>query len=77
MMDITEIGYALITPYVLDDLGYSTGQVAGLMSAIGIADIVFRLLSPFIGDFFKQKPLYMFMYSGVIFIVTRLGMFYE
>lgn len=72
-MDFTEMNYAFLTPYVLDDLEYSTTEVAAIMSTIGIADIIFRLLSPFIGDYFKQKPLHMFMYSGVIFIFTRLG----
>lgn len=77
LTDFSEINFTFIIPYILDDLKYSTAEVAGLMSAIGIADIVTRLLSPFVGDFFKQNPKHMFMYSGIIFIFTRLGTVYQ
>lgn len=73
LIDFSDMNFNLIITYILDDLKYSTVEVAALMSVIGIADILSRFLSPFIGDYFNQNPRTMFMYSGVIFIFTRIG----
>lgn len=73
LTDFSDMNYNLIKTYILDDLKYSIIEVETLMSAIGIADILSRFISPFVGDYFKQNPRTMFMYWGMVFIITRIG----
>lgn len=73
LADFGELNFMMITPMILDELNYSIVEVASLMSTIAIADIVFRFLSPFIGDLLRQSPRLMFIHGMIIFIFARLG----
>lgn len=73
MTDFSELNFAMITPFILDDLRYSSLEIASLMSVIGTLDIVTRFTSPFIGDFFKLTPKTMFGIGSCLFLVGRNG----
>ncbi len=66
-----EINFSLLTPFFLGEFGYNTGQIATFMSTVAIVDIGCRFASPFIGDYFKQTPRLMYMYSLLMLIITR------
>lgn len=73
MTDFSELNFAMITPFILDDLKYNSLETASLMSIIGTLDIVTRFTSPFIGDYFKLTPKTMFGIGSCLFLVGRNG----
>jgi hypothetical protein len=68
-----EINFSLMTPIILGDRGFDIKGTAQLMSTIAIADLVFRFLSPFIGDRLKIAPRWMYMNSLISLILCRSG----
>ncbi|XP_014288980.1 monocarboxylate transporter 13 isoform X2 [Halyomorpha halys] len=66
-----EINFALMTPLILGDLGWSVGETATLMSSLAFADIIMRFFSPFIGDAVKLPAKQMYMISLVFLTITR------
>lgn len=66
-----ELNFSMLTPFILGDLNYSTVQIASIMSTLGVADIIFRFISPFIGDYFEKTPRTMYVYSLIMLILTR------
>lgn len=66
-----EINFALLTPLILSDQGYNNNSIASFMSTLGIADIIFRFAAPFIGDFLKQTPQVMCIFSFSVAIIGR------
>uniref|UniRef100_A0A182MYS5 Major facilitator superfamily (MFS) profile domain-containing protein n=1 Tax=Anopheles dirus TaxID=7168 RepID=A0A182MYS5_9DIPT len=68
-----EINFSLLTPFILGDLGYGTEQIASIMSTLALADLIFRFVSPFVGDFLKLSPRVMYMIALSMLIVTRFS----
>ena len=68
-----EINFSLLTPFILGDLGYSTEQIASIMSTLALADLLFRFISPFVGDYLKLTPRIMYMIALAMLIVTRFS----
>ncbi|XP_035901113.1 uncharacterized protein LOC118507163 isoform X1 [Anopheles stephensi] len=68
-----EINFSLLTPFILGDLGYGTEQIASIMSTLALADLLFRFISPFVGDFLKLSPRIMYMIALSMLIVTRFS----
>ncbi|XP_058459541.1 uncharacterized protein LOC131435547 isoform X2 [Malaya genurostris] len=68
-----EINFSLMTPFILNDLGYHTKQIASIMSTLAVADLIFRFISPFVGDMLKLTPRIMYMISLAMLIVFRFG----
>lgn len=66
-----ELNFSMLTPFILGDLNYSTEQIASIMSTLGVADIIFRFISPFIGDYFEKTPRTMYIWSLIMLILTR------
>lgn len=66
-----EINFSLLTPFILNEFHYSTEQIAIFMTTLAFVDIFCRFASPFIGDYFKQPPRIMYMYSLFMLIITR------
>lgn len=66
-----EINFSLLTPFFLNDMGYNTDQIASVMSALALSDLIFRFLAPYIGEILKQPPRIMYMISLVLLIITR------
>uniref|UniRef100_A0A182IMK1 Major facilitator superfamily (MFS) profile domain-containing protein n=1 Tax=Anopheles atroparvus TaxID=41427 RepID=A0A182IMK1_ANOAO len=71
-----EINFSLLTPFILGDLGYGTEQIASIMSTLAVADLVFRFVSPFVGDFLKLTPRVMYMIALAMLIVTRFSILF-
>lgn len=71
-----EINFSLLTPFILNEFEYTTGQIAAFMSTLAVVDITCRFASPFIGDYFKQPPRIMYMYSLLMLIVTRTSLLF-
>lgn len=70
-----EINFSLLTPFILNDLGYETEQIASIMSTLAVADLMFRFISPFIGDSLKLTPRVMYMIALSLLILTRFSKF--
>lgn len=68
-----EINFSLLTPFILNDLGYETEQIASIMSTLAVADLMFRFISPFIGDSLKLTPRIMYMIALSLLILTRFS----
>lgn len=66
-----EINFSLLTPFILNDFQFTTSQIAVVMSIIAIFDIIFRFISPFIGDHFKIPAKVMYMFSMVLLVCSR------
>lgn len=66
-----EINFSFLTPFILNDMGYDTDQIASVMSALALTDLIFRFLAPYIGELLKQPPKIMYMISLVLLIITR------
>ncbi|CAK9818582.1 Monocarboxylate transporter 13 [Anthophora plagiata] len=49
--NFSEMNFALLTPFILGEYGFSKVQVATVMSTLGCMDVVTRLMIPFIADF--------------------------
>lgn len=66
-----EINFSIMTPFILGDKGMTIEETAQLMSAIATTDIIFRFISPFVGDLLKWSAKNMYMGSLVLLVITR------
>nr|CAD7575665.1 unnamed protein product [Timema californicum] len=66
-----ELNFSLLTPFILGDMGFSNDQTASVMSAIGIADIIFRFISPFFADYMEYSARTMYLISMAMLIASR------
>ncbi|GAB0100903.1 hypothetical protein DMENIID0001_170010 [Sergentomyia squamirostris] len=66
-----ELNFSLLTPFILADMNFSKDEIASVMSLLAIADIIFRFVAPFIGDYFHQPARKMYLYSLVMLIAGR------
>lgn len=73
LSDFAEINFSMSMPFILVEQKYSSTEVADFMSVLAVADIVFRFISPYIGNFLRQSARPMFVYGLVVVIVARLG----
>nr|CAD7427075.1 unnamed protein product [Timema monikensis] len=64
--------FILFTPFILDDLGFTTEQITNILSVISGGDLIFRFLSPFIADWIKFDVKLMFVLSLVVAFLTRI-----
>lgn len=67
----SEINFALLTPLILKDLGYNTEDTATFMSLLGLVDIMFRFLAPFIGDSINATAQPICVMSFIVAIMGR------
>nr|CAD7401608.1 unnamed protein product [Timema poppensis] len=66
-----EINFSLMTPFILGDLGFSNDRTATIMSTLGIADLVFRFLSPFVADSLGISARTMYLISLCLLVIAR------
>lgn len=71
-----EMNFSLMTPFILGGMGYDTDKTAKMMSVIGIADILTRLISPMIGSKMKLPARYLFLFSICILAFFRFCKYY-
>ncbi|XP_034652729.1 uncharacterized protein LOC117891385 isoform X2 [Drosophila subobscura] len=48
LINFVEINFAILTPFILNDLGFNSGQIALAMSTLGFFDLIVRFLIPLI-----------------------------
>ncbi|ALC48711.1 CG8051 [Drosophila busckii] len=48
LINFVEINFAILTPFILDDLGFDKSQIAFAMSLLGFFDLIIRFLIPLI-----------------------------
>ena len=66
-----EMNFSILTPFILIDMNFTHIEIAQLMSMLAITDLLFRFVSPFIGDYFKQSARVMYMFSMVLLMLSR------
>ncbi|KAG5882122.1 hypothetical protein JTB14_016885 [Gonioctena quinquepunctata] len=65
-----EIDFSVSLPFILSEFGMTSIEIAEFLSIVGIADIVFRFLASYIGDFLKQ-PRILHIFSLIVLIIVR------
>lgn len=68
-----ELNFSLLTPFILADLNLTTAEIATFLSSLSIADLCFRFLAPFIGDYLNQPARMMYGISLIFLIITRFS----
>lgn len=68
-----ELNFSILTPFIMADFGLDTAQSASFLSVLSIADLVFRFLAPFIGDYLKKPPRKMYMLTLFLLIISRFS----
>nr|XP_015834493.1 PREDICTED: monocarboxylate transporter 13 isoform X1 [Tribolium castaneum] len=68
-----ELNFTLLVPFILQDFGLGTDQIAIFLSTLGIADIIFRFLGPYLGSYFTKPSRVMFSYAVIILIFIRFS----
>ncbi|XP_037726558.1 uncharacterized protein LOC119557744 [Drosophila subpulchrella] len=48
LINFVEVNFAILTPFILSDLGFDKGQIALAMSTLGLFDLIVRFLIPLI-----------------------------
>nr|CAD7196250.1 unnamed protein product [Timema douglasi] len=64
--------FVFFTPFILDDLGFTTEQITNILAVISGGDLLFRFLAPFIADWIKFDDKLMFVLSLVVAVLTRI-----
>lgn len=67
-----ETNFSLLAPLMLTELHFNTAQMANYLSLLGAVDIVFRFVSPFVGDVLKLSAQAMCSLSLVATIAGRV-----
>lgn len=70
-----EINFAILTPFILNDLKYTSEEIPMIISITAIADLISRFFSPFIADYFRWSTRTAYLVSLVLLIFTRTGNF--
>ncbi|KAL0884091.1 hypothetical protein ABMA27_016110 [Loxostege sticticalis] len=72
-----ETNFSLLFPIILKDMmKFETGAIGQIMAVIGFSDTVFRLVSPFIGEWCHKPPRVMYMIGLVLIVFTRTVMLF-
>lgn len=72
-----ETNFSLLFPIILKDMmKFETGAIGQIMAVIGFSDTVFRLVSPFIGEWCHKPPRVMYMIGLVLIVFTRTGKYF-
>jgi MFS family permease len=69
-----EINFSLLTAFILAEFSLNTEQIATFMSILGIADIIFRFLAPYIGQLMKLPPRPMYVITLFLLILSRFSL---
>lgn len=71
-----EINFSLLTPFILGDRNYDIKTTALIMSFIATADIIFRFISPFVGNRTNLSARQLYLISLVLLVITRTCEYY-
>lgn len=71
-----ELNFSILTPFIMADFGLDISQSATFLSVLSTADLIFRFLAPFIGDYLKKPPRKMYMLTLFLLIISRFSKYY-
>ncbi|XP_063917078.1 monocarboxylate transporter 12-like [Zophobas morio] len=71
LASFAELNFTLLIPFILHDYDLTTDQIATFLSTLGVADMISRFLSPYVGNYFKKPSRLMFAYSLVILMIIK------
>lgn len=66
-----EQSFSILTPFILADLGMHTQQIATFISVLSLSDLIFRFVTPFIGNYFQMTSRVMCMISFTLLMISR------
>lgn len=66
-----EINFAILTPFILSDLNFTADEIAIILFAMAIADLISRFCSPFIADRMNLSIRISYLISLVLLVLTR------
>lgn len=66
-----EINFSLLTPFILGDRNFDVQTTAMIMSFLATADIIFRFISPFVGNKTNLSARQLYLMSLVLLVITR------
>lgn len=66
-----ETNFAILTPFILSDLNFSADEIAIILFAMAIADLISRFCSPFIADRLNLSIRVSYLISLVLLVLTR------
>ncbi|KRT80448.1 membrane transporter, partial [Oryctes borbonicus] len=66
-----EMNFTILTPFIMQDFGLDTYQIATFMSTISVADICFRFIAPYVSDYFQKPARVMYMWALILLILSR------
>ncbi|KAI4456815.1 monocarboxylate transporter [Holotrichia oblita] len=71
-----EVNFSVLTPFIMQDFGLDTQQIASFMSTVSVADVCFRFVAPYVSEFFKQPSRIMYMCSLMLLIISRFTLLF-
>ncbi|XP_069674650.1 monocarboxylate transporter 9-like [Periplaneta americana] len=71
-----EFNFSLLTPFILNDRGFTTDNTAVVMSVIAGLDIVFRFLAPFFSDHYKIEARNMYIIALMMLVTSRTALIF-
>lgn len=70
-----EQAFSVLTPFILSDLNMNTQEIATFISVLSLTDLIFRFITPFIGNYFKVTSKMMCMISFCLLTLSRSTLF--
>ncbi|XP_015183571.1 PREDICTED: uncharacterized protein LOC107070156 [Polistes dominula] len=71
-----EINFSLLTPFILADRNLTTNEIAIIMSVIATADLIFRSIAPYVGEWLNLTPRPMYTISLIFLIISRTSLIF-
>ncbi|XP_011313865.1 uncharacterized protein [Fopius arisanus] len=66
-----EINFAILLPFILEDIKFETSETAAVMTTTAAVDLLMRGLAPFVGERVRQTPRVMYLLSLAMLIASR------
>ncbi|KAK0091864.1 hypothetical protein PV326_002596 [Microctonus aethiopoides] len=67
----SEMNFSILMAFMLDDINFTTKQIAASMSTMAAVDLIMRGFSPFIGEWLRQTPRILYLVSLAMLIISR------
>lgn len=71
-----ELNFSVLTAFILDEFGLDNTQAATFMSVLGVVDIIFRFIAPYIGEYLNLPVRTMYILSLILLMLTRFCKFF-
>lgn len=71
----SEMNFQILTPFIMNDYGLSIQEIATFLSTMAISDICFRVMAPYVSDFFRAPPRIVYLWILLVAILARFSKF--